>query len=120
MKTNIHEIIRVHDIVPLHWTGTPDCLQALGREMAKLRLMGTWKGTPPVTMRHKQSWPLLMRSLRDLQQAAVGDDAFEPPARKLMHELKLRIIGPLQTELDCPYTLPTIIINVIKTGTILS
>lgn len=41
--------------------------------MAKLRLIGSRKGTLAVTMRHKQSMPLLVRFLREPQQSAVGD-----------------------------------------------
>lgn len=80
----------------MHSIGTPDCLHALGREIAKDRLMGISKGTPPVTMRHKQSWPFLMRSLNELQQAEVGDDEPpDPPARKPKQDPKLRSIGPV-------------------------
>lgn len=64
--------------------------------MARDRLMGTWKGTPPVTMRHKQSWPLLIRSFKELQHADVGDDTLEPAARNPRHEPKLRSMGPVQ------------------------
>ncbi|KAL0393031.1 UNVERIFIED_CONTAM: hypothetical protein Sradi_2525900 [Sesamum radiatum] len=91
--------------------GTPDILQARGREIAKVWLMGTWNGTPPVTIRHKQSCPLLMRSLNELQQAEVGEDAFDPLERKLMQELKLRIIGPVHDALDWLLTGAATIVN---------
>jgi len=48
-------------------------LQARGREMAKVRLTGILKGTLPVTMRHKQSMPPLVRDLRAVQHSVVGE-----------------------------------------------
>ena len=48
-------------------------LQARGREMARVRLIGIRKGTLPVTMRQTQSMPPLVRVLRELQQSAVGE-----------------------------------------------
>lgn len=41
--------------------------------MAKVRLTGILKGTLPVTMRHKQSMPPLVRDLRALQHSVVGE-----------------------------------------------
>lgn len=110
--TNIpSEAIAITTILPLHSIGTPPyCLHALGREMAKDRLIGTSNGTPPVTMRQRQSWPLLIRSFKELQHAEVGDEALEPVARKPRHEPKLRIMGPVHTafvfvfEFDCAIT----------------
>lgn len=72
-----------------------DILQARGRETASVRLIGTWKGTLPVTIRHRQSIPLPMRDLRESQQSEVGEG--EVPfglllAMKLMHGVKLEII----------------------------
>lgn len=59
-----------------------------------------------MTMRHKQSWPLLIRSLRELQHAEVGDVEFDPLARNPMHDPKLRSIGPVQMAFvfDCAPT----------------
>lgn len=45
---------------------------ARGREMARVWLMGIWKGTLPVTIRQRQSVPLLVMDLRELQQSEVG------------------------------------------------
>lgn len=75
----------------------PDMLQALGREMARVRLIGTWKGTLPVVMRHRQSIPVPVKVLRALQQSEVGE---VPLAllfvTKFMQGLKLEIIVALQ------------------------
>ena len=75
----------------------PGMLQALGREMARVRLIGIWKGTLPVTMRHRQSILELVRDFRALQQAEVG----EVPlvllfVTKFMQGVKLAIIEALQ------------------------
>lgn len=72
-------------------------LQALGREMARERLIGTWKGTLPVTMRHTQSMLELVRDFRALQQFEVG----EVPlvllfVTKFKQGVKLAIIEGLQ------------------------
>lgn len=48
-------------------------LQARGREMANVRLIGTRKGTLAVTMRHAQSKLLPVRFLREPQQSEDGD-----------------------------------------------
>lgn len=65
-------------------------LQARGREMANVLLIGTPKGTLPVTTRHKQSIPSLVRFLSEPQQPAVGE---EPLAvllvRKVIHGAKV-------------------------------
>ncbi|KAG6435570.1 hypothetical protein SASPL_100444 [Salvia splendens] len=53
----------------------PEHLQlqrARGREMARVRLRGTLKGTLPVTIRQRQSLPLLMRDLSELQHSEGG------------------------------------------------
>lgn len=57
----------------LHWRGTPGMLQARGREIARVLLIGKRNGTLPVTMRHKQSMPLDVSVLSELQQSAVGE-----------------------------------------------
>lgn len=41
--------------------------------MAKVRLIGILKGMLPVTTRHKQSMPPLVRDLMELQHSAVGE-----------------------------------------------
>jgi len=41
--------------------------------MAKVRLIGILKGTLPVTMRHTQSMPVLVRDLMELQHSEVGE-----------------------------------------------
>ena len=78
-------------------------LQALGREMAMVLLMGNWKATFPVRMRHKQPMPPLVRDFRELQQSAVGE---VPLAllfvTKPMQGLKLEIIEALHGLLICP------------------
>ena len=56
----------------MHWRGTPGMLQARGREMARVRLRGTLKGMLPVTIRQRQSLPLLMRDLSELQHSEGG------------------------------------------------
>lgn len=94
----------VHVESPLHSTGTPDILQARGREIASVRFIGTWKGTPPVTIRHKQSCPLLIRFLSELQQSEVGEDALERLARKPIQLPKLLNIAPVQALLVWPTT----------------
>lgn len=48
-------------------------LQARGRARARVRLIGNWKGTLPVTRRHTQSLLVLVTDFSELQQAAVGD-----------------------------------------------
>lgn len=72
-------------------------LQARGSEMANVRLIGIWKGTFPVTTRHKQSVPLPVRVLSELQQSEVGE---VPLAlllvRKFMQGVRLVIIEALQ------------------------
>lgn len=79
---------------PLHWSGTPGIRQARGREIAKVWLMGIWKGTLPVTIRQRQSVPLLVMDLSELQQSEVG---VEVPfvvlfVKKFKHGVKLVII----------------------------
>lgn len=41
--------------------------------MAKVRLIGILKGMLPVTTRHKQSMPPLVRDLMELQHSAEGE-----------------------------------------------
>lgn len=78
-------------------------LQARGREMARVRLMGIWKGTLPVTIRQRQSVPLLVMDLRELQQSEVGEVPLAVLfVRKLAQELKLDNIVGLQDVLICP------------------
>lgn len=60
-------------VAALHWMGTLACLQALGREIAEVRLTGIRKGTPPVTIWQRQSEPLVIRDLNELQQSVVGE-----------------------------------------------
>jgi hypothetical protein len=72
-------------------------LQARGREMAKDRLMGIWKGTFPVTMRHKQPMLPLVRDFRELQQLALGGEVPFPVlfVKKFKQGVKLEIIEAL-------------------------
>ncbi|CAA0823075.1 Probable RNA helicase SDE3 [Striga hermonthica] len=53
----------------LHSTGTPGMLHARGRDIAVSRFMGTRKGTRPIIIRHRQSSPLLIRLLSEVQQS---------------------------------------------------
>lgn len=80
-------------------------LQALGRETANVLLMGTRKGTFPVTIRQRQSVPLLMTHLRDRQHSEVGEELLPPVVVKFMQGLKLRNIAPLHAVLICPETI---------------
>ncbi|KAF9677615.1 hypothetical protein SADUNF_Sadunf08G0126100 [Salix dunnii] len=52
----------------------PGMLQARDREMDKALLIGMREGRLPVTTRHKQSIPLLVRLLSDPQQRAAGEE----------------------------------------------
>lgn len=61
-----------------HWTGTPSNLQALGSEIAKVLLMGSWNGTLPVTIRHAQFMPLLASDLSELQHSDEGVAGADP------------------------------------------
>lgn len=72
-------------------------MQARGREIAKVLLIGIEKGTLPVTRRHKQSLPPLVRDLMKLQHSAVGEVPFPLLfERKLMQGLnELLIIDAL-------------------------
>lgn len=72
--------------LPLHWTGKPGMLQARGKEMARVRLMGSWIGTFAVRMRHRQLTPVLASDLRELQQLGVGE--IVPLAVLLVMKLK--------------------------------
>lgn len=68
-------------------------LQARGREMAKVRLMGMLNGTLPVVMRQKQSLPLLIKDLSELQQSAGGEVPLRLLLlRKFMQGVKVEII----------------------------
>lgn len=51
-------------------------LQARGREMAKVRLIGIVRGTFPVTTRQTQSMLFPVRDLSALQQSEVGEVPF--------------------------------------------
>lgn len=51
--------------------------QARGREMAKVLLIGNWKGTLPVKTRQRQSMLPAVRALRESQHCVVGVE--EPP-----------------------------------------
>jgi hypothetical protein len=66
-------------------------LQARGREMAKVLLIGMLNGTLPVTIRQKQSIPLLVRFLSAPQQPAVGEVPLAAVlfVRKFMHGVKV-------------------------------
>lgn len=71
--------------------------------MAKVRLMGIWKGTFPVTMRHRQSVPPLARDFRAVQQPAVGEVPFPVLfVTKLTQGVKLVIIEALHGVLIWP------------------
>lgn len=92
-------------ISPLHWRGTPGMLQARGREIARVRLTGILKGTLPVAIRQRQSFPLAMRELSELQQSEVG----EVPlllllVTKLMHGVNVVIMEGVQGVVICPET----------------
>lgn len=50
-------------------------LQALGRETAIVRLIGSWKGTFPVNMRQAHSVLLWVTELSAEQQSLVGEEA---------------------------------------------
>lgn len=71
--------------------------------MAKLRLMGIWNGTLPVTMRQAQSMLLLVSDLSALQQSEVGEVPFAVLfVRKFIQGLKLEIIEAVQGVVTCP------------------
>lgn len=73
--------------------------------MARERLMGSWKGTLPVTKRQKQSMPELVTDLSESQQSEVGDVPLEVLfVRKFMHGVKLESIEALHGVLICPET----------------
>ena len=103
----------------LHWRGTLGMLQARGRETARVRLIGSRKGTLPVTMRHVQPMLLLVRFLRALQQAALGDVALALLlVRKLKQGVKVvSIAGVHGLLMVCPLTGNNNIINDIKAKT---
>lgn len=78
-------------------------LQARGREIARVLLIGIWKGTLPVTMRHMQSMLVLVRDLSALQQSAVGEVPLPLPlVTKFMQGVKLEIIEAEHEVLICP------------------
>lgn len=65
--------------------------------MARVRLIGNWIGTLPVTMRHIQSLLVLVRFLSELQQSAVGAVPLaELLVRKFMQGPKLAIVAAVQ------------------------
>lgn len=71
--------------------------------MAKLRLMGIWNGTLPVTMRQAQSMLLLVSDLSALQQSEVGEVPFAVLfVRKFIQGLKLEIIEAVHGVVTCP------------------
>ena len=71
--------------------------------MAKVRLMGIWRGTFPVTMRHKQSLLPLVRDFSALQQSALGEVPFEVLfVKKFRQGVKLEIIEALHGVLIWP------------------
>lgn len=83
-------------VIPLHPSGTPGMLQARGSDTARVRLIGTWKGTLPVTMRHAQSMLDPVTARRASQQSRVGDVPFAVLfVRKPRHGVKLAIIDAL-------------------------
>lgn len=62
--------------------------------MAKVRLIGMLKGTLPVTTRHKQSLPPLVRDLMESQHSAVGEVPLPLLfVRKLMQGVKEVLIA---------------------------
>ena len=79
-------------------------LQARGREMARVLLIGIWKGKLPVTIRHKQPMPLLVRFLSALQQSALGGEVPFPLlfVTKFIQGVKLEIIDGEHDVLTCP------------------
>lgn len=78
-------------------------LQARGREIARVLLIGIWKGTLPVTMRHMQSMLVLVRDLSALQQSAVGEVPLPLLlVTKFMQGVKLEIIEAEHEVLICP------------------
>lgn len=81
----------------LHLRGTPGMLQALGRDIAMLGLIGIWKGMPPVTIRHIQFVALIIIVLTALQQSSVGevDPLLLLFVKKFTQGVKLVIIGPV-------------------------
>lgn len=95
--------------------GTLSLLQALGSVIATF-LFGILKETFPVTMRQRQSVPLAVSSLRDWQQAEVGEP--EPLLfMKFIQGPKLRSIALLHAVLICPETcVPKIINTMAKHG----
>lgn len=65
-------------------------LQALGSEIAKVRLIGIETGTPAFIIRQVQSLLVLVSSLSALQQSADGPTPVELlPVIKLIHGVKL-------------------------------
>ena len=91
--------------LPLHCIGTPLILQARGREIAKVRLIGGRTGTLAVINRQAQSMPVLMRDLNELQQLAVGDEPLLLlPVIKFMHGVKVLIMEAVHGVLICPFT----------------
>ena len=80
-------------------------LQARGREMARVRLIGIWNGTLPFTMRHTQSMLPLLRVLRELQQSADGEVRLALLlVRKFIQGAKVLSIDGLHGVLTWPYT----------------
>jgi hypothetical protein len=71
--------------------------------MAKVRLMGIWKGTFPVTMRHIQSLIPLVRDFSALQQSALVEVPFAVLfVKKFRQGVKLEIIEALHGLLIWP------------------
>jgi len=79
--------------------------QAPGREIARVRLIGSWTGTLAVSSRQAQSIPVLISDFNELQQLAVGGEPLLVlPVIKLTHGVKLDIIDMVHGVLICPFT----------------
>ena len=78
--------------VSLQTSGTESDLQTLGREMARVRLMGRPKGTLPVRMRQAQSAPVRTTPATALQHCSVGEPPpLVLPVTKLRHGVNVLI-----------------------------
>ena len=96
----------------MHWTGTPGMLQARGREIAKVLLIGILKGTLAVTRRHKQSMPLLVSDLRAPQHSVVGEVplALLPVRKPIQGVKRVLIVEGLHGVLICALAGPVMTI----------
>lgn len=84
-------------------------LQVLGREIARVRLMGSI-GTLAVTRRQRQSLPPIISVLSELQHSLDGDADDDPvlllPVIIFKHGVKLEIIEDVHGVLNlCPCTI---------------